>query len=528
MSGLGESVNPHQGVMVNIHHEHLRPPPLDGEDCGETGEQAPDMTSIKPTCSDMPTAADVELTSVAYHRCALPVADPLSPRTIPLPVNTARPGRRLNGPAPESSRLPGRGGRHAHRSTAGGAAATASTKLRASPGASPPASSLEAWDTGTKIRDPSMARWSQDWREWCARADSANAVRRWGQRHEGLAGLASLGDVVAACGADRSIPQEIADRRLAALIEEAIRGDQTAIRVVLQRVLPALVNRAGARARRGRVPFGAVLDDLMASAWVVIAEYPLAARPMKVAVNVIRDAEYRLYGYVPVIQRSTIPMAPQFLPHRPTSGSAAGMGSDPADGLGDPQLLFAGLPQVLLDEVAAGFPVADARLLMQLYVFGLSVAEIAAGQGVTPRWIRYRRQQALTGIAVRLGHTPVAQETADEVRDPARVIRRRPAGHRVRDVPSDGGKHASQSQVPSAGLSPAAGGDALRPAHRAETLPSPLPPASPSARARVVAADDRSPHRVSSRVQPSPARPTGQPSPISAQPAGPAAQSASE
>jgi len=288
-----------------------------------------------------------------------------------------------------------------------------------------------------------VARWSREWTQWRTRPEATDALARWGQRHPCLAGLTSMAEAVAACGLDRSIPQEIADERLAAVVAEARNGDHDAARLVLQRVLPPLVHRASLRTRRDGASFAAVLDDLMASAWLVITEYPLRARPTKIAVNVIKDAEYRLYGYVPIMVRKTVLMAPENLPHWPLR---EGTGETRGD---DPQPVLGRLPRMLLDEVAAGYPLEDARLLIQLFVFGLSVNEIAAGQQVSPRWIRYRRQQALTRLATQLGHRP-SPTASDQVSPAGQRGRTRPAHRAEITQTAPGARHRSPT-TPSVG-----------------------------------------------------------------------------
>jgi DNA-directed RNA polymerase specialized sigma24 family protein len=246
-----------------------------------------------------------------------------------------------------------------------------------------------------------VTRWSEDWEWWRTRSASFSAVASWQERHACLAGAKSPQDVLEACGADRMIPMELADRRLAAVVAEARTGDPVAARLALQRVFPGLVTRASHRASIHRRPIDGVLEELMASAWLVISEFPLDRRPVKIAVNIIRDAEYRLYGYVPVTARNTIPMQaedlPQSLPPGVSHGSS--FGGDPQDRLGE-------APRMLLDAVQEGFPADDARLLAQLFVFDLTVTEIAAADGVSTRRVRARRKSALERLAAHIGYPP--------------------------------------------------------------------------------------------------------------------------
>jgi DNA-directed RNA polymerase specialized sigma24 family protein len=255
------------------------------------------------------------------------------------------------------------------------------------------------------IRTQALARWSREWEWWRTQPSGRIAVSRWGKRHPCLAGLNTLEDVLAGCGRDRAVSEPVADERLAAVVAEARTGDRTATRLVLQRVLPALAHRAGSRARLSRQPLGAVLEDMLASAWLVIAEYPLERRPAKIAVNIIRDAEYRIYGYVPVSVRRSVLVPPEKLPERSTR--VGGVAAD------EPEQALGQLSQVLVEAVRQGFPSADARLLGELFVFGLPVVEIARRDGVSQRWVRSRRQRALERLARHLGYTaPAAVGTA--------------------------------------------------------------------------------------------------------------------
>src|SRR5215204_1762111 len=89
-----------------------------------------------------------------------------------------------------------------------------------------------------------IAQWPAEWEGWLTRAEAAPAVNRWARRHPCLAGLTTLPEVLAACGRDRRVPEDLADARLAAVVSEARRGDRVAARLVLERVLPGLNRRA--------------------------------------------------------------------------------------------------------------------------------------------------------------------------------------------------------------------------------------------------------------------------------------------
>ena len=269
-----------------------------------------------------------------------------------------------------------------------------------------------AWPPGglADIRTPALARWVRDWEWWRTQPEAARAPAHWALHHACLEKLDTLGEVLAGCGRDRSVPEEIADSRLAAVVAEARAGDVTAARLALQRVLPALLRRACRRARLGRRTMGDILDDLLCSAWLCIVDYPLERRPVKIAVNVVRDAEYRVYGYVPIVERNSVLMPVEEMPERP-----ARIDGQPEDARTEaaPQLF-----DTIVDAVAEGFPIDDARLLAELFVYGVPVDDMAARDGVSPRAVRYRRSTALKQLTRWFRPTP--SETS---RHP------RPAGH---------------------------------------------------------------------------------------------------
>jgi hypothetical protein len=250
-------------------------------------------------------------------------------------------------------------------------------------------------DTGLESesagRSVAVARWEADWRWWSSRPDGSRWVGRWIERHSCLAGVRSLQSVLEACGADRSVEVDVADRRLAAVVSEAAAGDEAAARVVWQRVLPGWVTRAAARSRRHGMSLDSILDELMATGWTVIRGYPVQRRPRKVAVNIIMDSEYRWLRSTSTQVIQPIPVAPAELSrYQPVHGSGDG-----ASSWGQPERVLGELPQVLLEAVRQGFDGADARLLVELFVLDRGVAELAARDGVSQRRIRQRRQEAI-------------------------------------------------------------------------------------------------------------------------------------
>ena len=108
---------------------------------------------------------------------------------------------------------------------------------------------------------------------------------------EPIAGHSDLTDLLAACGGDRGLDWDVADATLAQVVAAGLEGRSLAVRVTLQRVLGALV-AISVRRRSDRDSRVVLFDDLCANAWLVIANYPLARRPRRIAANISRDAEY--------------------------------------------------------------------------------------------------------------------------------------------------------------------------------------------------------------------------------------------
>ena len=234
-----------------------------------------------------------------------------------------------------------------------------------------------------------MARWATDWAWWQSCPEAAEAVARWRRRQPCLATCATVADVVEVCGWRRDVPQETADACLAALVDEARHGDNAAARVALQRVLPGLARRAAYRRLGSARPRIDILDDLAAAAWTVITRYPMRRRPSKIAVNIIRDADYQVFGYTPFAARA-VPVSPErmdWLTEAPVGLDGRPAGSSPSPHL---QIL-----ELLAEAVESGFPRSDGQLLAELFGLGLPTSELGARHGVTARTIRSRRSAAL-------------------------------------------------------------------------------------------------------------------------------------
>ncbi len=250
-------------------------------------------------------------------------------------------------------------------------------------------------------RTATLQRWQRDWERWSAGAEAADGLRRWAADPLLATYCASVAELLAACGRDRTVAVPVADGRLAALIAYARVGDRAAARVVLERVMPALTVRAAERARRvggATVPgatvqgsaFGEVLTELVGAAWLVIGTFPLDRRPRKIAVNVVRDAGYRVFGYRPLTERSTVYL--DLLPEVPVGLDGRPAGGWPRGGS------CAELLAVLADGRDGGVRPAQLRLLAELAIVGRSQAQVAARVGISDRGVRLRRDAAVRAL----------------------------------------------------------------------------------------------------------------------------------
>ncbi|WP_131766595.1 hypothetical protein [Candidatus Protofrankia californiensis] len=232
-----------------------------------------------------------------------------------------------------------------------------------------------------------LRAWQADWDRWQHGAQARDALHRWAADPLLAPHTGSIASLLAACGRDRQVPTATADTRLHRLISHACDGDPAAGRVVLERVMPALTVQAARWAARSPMPFSAALTELVASAWLVIATYPVDRRPVKIAANVVRDTVYQIHGYVPVLDRLTV-TCPQPV-ERPAR--LDGRPADTTDPLAD---LF----DVVTDGLAHGVPGPALRTVAEIAA-GFSQTEIAARAGITVRGVRARRDRAVRALA---------------------------------------------------------------------------------------------------------------------------------
>jgi DNA-directed RNA polymerase specialized sigma24 family protein len=198
--------------------------------------------------------------------------------------------------------------------------------------------------------------------------------------------------LLAATGREGGLAMQEADAVLAALASLG-RRDRVAARIVLQRVIPGLVTTAVRRTAGRPGERQALFDDLVASAWLVIRAFPIERRPAKIAVNVLRDAEYltcvrptrlRSAGEVPTLVNPD----DRHLTWCEIDGRHAGSTTAVSE-----------LADVLAIAVAAGVSQRDAAMLAATTIEGRPADEVAKRFAVTTRTVRNRRVRTTATLA---------------------------------------------------------------------------------------------------------------------------------
>ena len=104
----------------------------------------------------------------------------------------------------------------------------------------------------------------------------------------------ALDEILTMCGFGMAIDDPDGDEMLWHLVRRA-EHDDLAARVVLHRIMPALM---GIAHRRGRITRGGAhnaMTDLLSTAWIVIRQFPHERRHHKIAANLVLDIEYHAF-----------------------------------------------------------------------------------------------------------------------------------------------------------------------------------------------------------------------------------------
>ena len=241
-----------------------------------------------------------------------------------------------------------------------------------------------------------VGRLQTEWEQLSTSRSAIDAARAWPRP---VQHFDTLDDLLRAAGLGRTAAGDADDDLLGALVSVAA-DDVLAARVVLQRLLPGIV--AIGRRRAAGLDRTALIDDLLATAWTVIRTFPVDRRPRFVAVNLLRDVEYR--GYRQPLRRRRAPMAvPDHLldqkrltrvADHSTNDPANNPANDPANGTTNGMTARQELDDLLLLAEQAGLGDADLALARRLGR-GDTPAQVAADLEVTDRTIRNHRRQVV-------------------------------------------------------------------------------------------------------------------------------------
>ena len=217
-----------------------------------------------------------------------------------------------------------------------------------------------------------------EWDRLCRRPAVLRTVNGWEFIGEPIEHLDQL---LERCGFGRPTTDDDGDRMLWHLVARAA-TDELAARIVLHRMLPALMAIARRRGRIHRDGTYAAMDEVLTCAWIVIRTYPCDRRPRKVASNIARDTEYMAFVRTGRLRASTETPVAHGAFEQPDAGSIP----EPAEELA----------AVLIDAEHAGVAAHHIELLRALSVD--TTDEIAARQGVSSRTIRNHRRRALDEV----------------------------------------------------------------------------------------------------------------------------------
>jgi hypothetical protein len=222
---------------------------------------------------------------------------------------------------------------------------------------------------------PTVARLDAEWLRLCRDGNVASRLHRLP-----LAGYRSLPALLTAAGMDRSVDHDAADHVVAELVRRAP-TDPLAARVVLQRILGALVTIAVRRTRSEPAEREPLLDDLVGTAWEIIVTYPIERRAARVAGNLCRDIEYRCC------------VAPSRRLTDSLRAPLAAAGNLSVDSRGRVDVHAVEQLTELLRDVGAAHLEPGERILLGALLCDEPLQRVAGRLGCAPRTLRWRRER---------------------------------------------------------------------------------------------------------------------------------------
>lgn len=259
---------------------------------------------------------------------------------------------------------------------------------------SPPAPDDVADESGgalvwSRIQVGPARRVIDDWNRIAHRPSVLRRVNSWDFMPREVE---HLDELLQLCGFGTAVDDNDGDRMLWHVVRLAA-TDDLAVKVVIHRILPALM--AVAR-RRGRIVAGGptvAMGELLATAWIVVRTYPWERRHDKVAANLVRDCEYNAFVRTARLKRvAEVSVTDDVLGF--LSGATAGDGGD------------IDLDDVLCEAEQLGVDAEHLELLREL-AGGRHGHEIALDRGASPRTIRNKRRAAIDAVREALATSSV-------------------------------------------------------------------------------------------------------------------------
>lgn len=127
--------------------------------------------------------------------------------------------------------------------------------------------------------------------EWARLAHRPAVLRRVNSWDFLPQSVDNLDQLLEMCGFGRPVDDAAGDNMLWNIVRLA-EHDELAARVALHRVMPALMSIARRRGKIMKGGMSAAMSEIVASAWMVIRQFPYERRRNKIASNIVRDAEY--------------------------------------------------------------------------------------------------------------------------------------------------------------------------------------------------------------------------------------------
>lgn len=219
-----------------------------------------------------------------------------------------------------------------------------------------------------------------EWDSLSRKRATVGTINNWGVfGHR----IEQLDDVLVALGFGGAVDDSDSDHLLWHMVVLA-ENDLLAARIVLHRVMPALL--AVAKRRSGIVAGGIdrALGDVIPAAWVTIRTFPHQRRLAKIAANIVLDSEYQAFVRESRLRRVVeVPVSPELF----------GAARQTAQHMVTDEELNA----VLDEALSRGVPAEQVELLRQ-FGLGNNSDAIARTTGWSARTIRNHRRAALDAV----------------------------------------------------------------------------------------------------------------------------------